>query len=93
MIRRINRESLSAHAQAKALAANFVASVARRPTRAFAYRARGMMAVTGHLRGIAHLFGLRVAGLPAWLLWLAYNLLLRPTLGRKLRIGLEWTWG
>ncbi len=52
-----------------------------------------MMATTGHLRGVAQLFGLRLAGLPAWLLWRAYYLLLMPTLGRKLRIWLEWTWG
>ena len=80
-------------AQAKALAHNIVAAIAGRPTRAFAHRSRGMMATTGHLRGVAQLFGLRLAGLPAWLLWRAYYLLLMPTLGRKLRIGLEWTWG
>ena len=80
-------------AQAKALAHNIVAAIAGRPTRAFAHRSRGMMATTGHLRGVAQLFGLRLAGLPAWLLWRAYYLLLMPTLGRKLRIWLEWTWG
>jgi NADH dehydrogenase len=51
-----------------------------------------MMATTGHLNGVAEVFGLRLTGLPAWLLWRAYYLLLMPTLGRKLRIGLEWTW-
>jgi NADH dehydrogenase len=80
-------------AQAKALAGNIVAAVAGRPTRAFSHRSRGMMATTGHLRGVAQLFGARLAGLPAWLLWRAYYLLLMPTLGRKLRIWLEWTWG
>ena len=80
-------------AQAKALAHNLLAAIAGRPTRAFAHRSRGMMATTGHLRGVAQLFGLRLAGLPAWLLWRAYYLLLMPTLGRKLRIWLEWTWG
>jgi NADH dehydrogenase len=63
------------------------------PTRPFAYRARGMMATTGHLKGVALLFGLRLSGLPAWLLWRGYYLLRMPTLGRKLRIWVEWTWG
>ena len=32
-------------------------------------------------------------GLPAWLLWRAYYLSQMPTLGRKVRIFVEWTWG
>jgi NADH dehydrogenase len=79
-------------AQARALADNLLAALQGRPTRAFAYRSRGMMATTGHLKGVAQVFGLRLAGLPAWLLWRAYYLLLMPTLGRKLRIWVEWTW-
>lgn len=79
-------------AQARALAGNVLARIAGRPTRAFAHRSRGMMATTGHLKGVAQVFGLRLAGLPAWLLWRAYYLLLMPTLGRKVRIWLEWTW-
>ncbi|HMW77248.1 MAG TPA: hypothetical protein PKA22_05585, partial [Rhodocyclaceae bacterium] len=43
--------------------------------------------------GVAQIFGLRLAGFPAWLLWRAYYLLRMPTLGRKLRIWVEWTWG
>ena len=40
----------------------------------------------------AFLDGLRLSGLPAWLLWRAYYLLRMPTFGRKLRIWVEWTW-
>jgi NADH:ubiquinone reductase (H+-translocating) len=79
-------------AQAKALARNIAASNEGRPTRPFRHRSRGMMATTGHLKGVAQLFGVRLHGLPAWLLWRAYYLLLMPTLGRKVRIWLEWTW-
>jgi NADH dehydrogenase len=52
-----------------------------------------MMATTGHLKGVAQAFGLRLSGLPAWLLWRAYYLSRMPTLGRKFRIWVEWTWG
>ncbi|WP_066341560.1 NAD(P)/FAD-dependent oxidoreductase [Azohydromonas lata] len=79
-------------AQARVLADNLVAAVHGQPTRAFSHRSRGMMATTGHLKGVAQVFGLRLAGLPAWLLWRAYYLLLMPTAGRKLRIWVEWTW-
>jgi NADH dehydrogenase len=80
-------------AEAKALAHNIAAAIEGRPTRAFSHRSRGMMATTGHLKGVAQLGGLRFSGLAAWLLWRAYYLLLMPTLGRKLRIWVEWTWG
>lgn len=79
-------------AQAKVLADNLIAALRGAPTRAFSHRSRGMMATTGHLKGVAELSGLRLSGLPAWLLWRAYYLLLMPTLGRKVRIWVEWTW-
>jgi NADH dehydrogenase len=79
-------------AEARFLAANIAARVAGRPTREFRYVSKGAMATTGHLKGVAQLSGVRLSGLPAWLLWRAYYLLQMPTLGRKLRIWVEWTW-
>ncbi|MBT2324657.1 NAD(P)/FAD-dependent oxidoreductase [Variovorax paradoxus] len=79
-------------AQARALARNIVANIEGRATQPFCHTSRGMMATTGHLKGVASVFGLRLRGLPAWLLWRAYYLLLMPTAGRKVRIWLEWTW-
>ena len=79
-------------AQARALAHNIVARIEGRATQEFSHESKGMMATTGHMKGVAQLFGLRLHGLPAWLLWRAYYLLLMPTLGRKVRIWLEWTW-
>ena len=80
-------------AQAHALADNLLAHLAGRPTHAFSHRSKGMMATVGHLKGVALAFGLPLSGLPAWLLWRAYYLMRLPTLGRKLRIWVEWTWG
>jgi NADH dehydrogenase len=79
--------------EARHLASNLMRILAGEPTRAFSYRARGAMAAIGHRRGVAQLFGIPVSGLPAWLLWRAYYLSQMPTLGRKLRIFVEWTWG
>jgi NADH:ubiquinone reductase (H+-translocating) len=80
-------------AQAQALAQNLLAHVAQQPTRPFAHVSKGMMATTGHLKGVAQVFGVQLSGLPAWLLWRAYYLMRMPTFGRKVRIWLEWTWG
>jgi len=79
--------------EARHLAGNLLAVLNGAPTRAFDYRARGSMAAIGHMKGVADVFGLPVWGLPAWLLWRAYYLSQMPTLGRKVRIFVEWTWG
>jgi NADH dehydrogenase len=79
-------------AEANALAHNLAARIAGRTTQRFRHVSKGAMATTGHLKGVAVLFGVRLSGLPAWLLWRAYYLLQMPTLGRKVRIWVEWTW-
>jgi NADH:quinone reductase (non-electrogenic) len=80
-------------AEARLLARNIVDTLAGRSTQAFGHASKGMMATTGHLKGVAQAFGFSLSGLPAWLLWRAYYLSRMPTLGRKFRIWVEWTWG
>ncbi|MCD6040497.1 MAG: dehydrogenase [Burkholderiales bacterium] len=79
--------------EARTLAENLLAWLEGRPGRAFSYRARGMMACIGERKGVAELFGVPLTGLAAWLLWRAYYLSQMPTLGRKLRLFVEWSWG
>jgi NADH:ubiquinone reductase (H+-translocating) len=79
--------------EAQVLATNLLAAIAGQPTRAFSHRSRGSMAAIGHRKGVADVFGIPLSGLPAWLLWRAYYLAQMPTLGRKVRIFVEWTWG
>jgi NADH dehydrogenase len=80
-------------AEARKLAKNLRATIDGSPTSAFSYRSRGSMAAIGHRKGVAEIFGVWITGLPAWLLWRAYYLSRMPTLGRKVRIFVEWTWG
>ena len=75
------------------LAHNLVRAVNGKDTRDFNHKSRGAMASIGHMKGVAQVFGWPLSGLPAWLLWRAYYLSQMPTLGRKLRIFVEWTWG
>jgi NADH dehydrogenase len=79
--------------EAKHLARNILERLSNRDTSAFRYRSRGMMASVGHLKGVAEVLGVPLSGLAAWLAWRAYYLSRMPTLGRKLRIFVEWTWG
>ncbi len=41
---------------------------------------------------MAELFGLRLSGFVAWLLWRGVYLLKVPTFARKVRLFLEWNW-
>ncbi len=79
--------------EARCLAANLLATIAGQPTRAFRHRSLGAMAAIGHRKGVASIVGIPLSGLAAWLLWRAYYLAQMPTLGRKVRIFVEWTWG
>ncbi len=80
-------------AQAKQLAETLIAVTSGKPSSPFMFTPRGAMAATGHRNGVAEIFGLRFAGLAAWLAWRGYYLLLLPTWGRKVRVGIEWAWG
>lgn len=75
------------------LAANLLASLSGNTTQSFNHKSLGAMASIGHMKGVAQVFGLPLSGLPAWLLWRAYYLSQMPTLRRKLRVFVEWTWG
>lgn len=79
--------------EGRQLAANIGAVLRGQPTRAFSHRSLGQMASIGHMKGVAEVLGIPLSGLPAWLVWRAYYLSQMPTLGRKLRIFVEWTWG
>jgi NADH dehydrogenase len=79
--------------EARHAARNLLAVLNGAPTRAFDHKARGSMASIGHMSGVADVFGIPLSGLPAWLLWRAYYLSQMPTLRRKLRVFVEWTWG
>ena len=75
------------------LAKNLRLALNGNETRPFRHKPLGAMASIGHMKGVAEVFGIPLSGLPAWLLWRAYYLSQMPTLGRKLRIFVEWTWG
>ncbi|SOE86880.1 NADH dehydrogenase, FAD-containing subunit [Burkholderia sp. YR290] len=79
-------------AQAHQLADNLIRRLSGSETRPFSFVAKGMMATIGHMKGVASIYGIRLTGLPAWLLWRAFYLSRIPTPGRKLRIFVEWSW-
>lgn len=79
--------------EGRLLAHNLLSALEGSPTRHFNHKPLGAMASMGHMKGVAEVFGFGFSGLPAWLLWRAYYLSQMPTLGRKVRVFVEWTWG
>lgn len=78
--------------QAKQLADNLVCSVKGEATRPFSYRLKGQLSSIGHNKAVAEVFGVRLSGFIAWLLWRGFYLLKIPTLARKVRLYFEWNW-
>ena len=77
--------------QARRLAANVAASLRGGPLEPFRYRNKGMLCSLGHYKGVADPMGIKITGFPAWFLHRSYHLLYMPTIGRKVRIALDWT--
>src|SRR5471032_102447 len=75
------------------LARNLLARMRGQLRQAFRYHSRGMMAGIGHMKDLAEIVGEPFSGLPAWHVWRTYYLSQMPTLRRKLRVFVEWTWG
>ncbi|HZD34140.1 MAG TPA: cbb3-type cytochrome c oxidase subunit I [Nitrososphaeraceae archaeon] len=57
----------------------------------FDYKTRGMMAEIGTKTGVAILFGFKLHGFIAWLIWRSYYLANLPTLRKKARVLSDWT--
>ena len=57
----------------------------------YRYRTRGQMATLGRRHGIAVVFGMRVRGLPGWLIARGYHLLQLPFASRRARVLFDWT--
>lgn len=76
--------------EARALARNVEAVMQSEPLADFVYKSKGAMASLGARRGVAEVFGIRLSGLPAWLLWRTYYLSFVPGFATKVRIAANW---
>ncbi|MDR4491228.1 MAG: NAD(P)/FAD-dependent oxidoreductase [Candidatus Nitrosocosmicus sp.] len=55
------------------------------------YKTKGVMALIGKRNGVGVLFGIKIHGIIAWMLWRLYYLGNLPTLEKKIRVLLDWT--
>ena len=78
--------------QATTCAANIVATLRGTAPRRFAFTGLGNLASLGHRSAVAEVFGIKLRGTLAWLVWRAVYLAKFPGLDRKLRIFTDWFW-
>ncbi|WP_328405756.1 NAD(P)/FAD-dependent oxidoreductase [Streptomyces sp. NBC_00390] len=77
--------------QTKVLAENIVASLRGEPLQEYAHKYAGSVASLGLHKGVAHVYGRKLKGYPAWLMHRVYHLSRVPTFNRKARVLAEWT--
>ncbi|MGW3627326.1 NAD(P)/FAD-dependent oxidoreductase [Streptomyces sp. NPDC000880] len=77
--------------QTKVLAENITASMRGEPVKEYAHKYVGSVASLGLHKGVAHVYGRKLKGYPAWLMHRVYHLSRVPTFNRKARVLAEWT--
>jgi NADH dehydrogenase len=73
------------------LAENLARTLSGSPLLPFRYTSRGTLVPLGCRTAVAKVFGMKLAGFPAYFLWRTYYWLKMPGWSRKFRVALDWT--
>ncbi|MFI8947946.1 NAD(P)/FAD-dependent oxidoreductase [Streptomyces sp. NPDC053750] len=76
--------------QARILGDNIAHTLRGEPLETYAYKYAGSVASLGFHQGVAHVYGRKLKGYPAWFMHRAYHLSRVPTVNRKARVLAEW---
>ena len=77
--------------EGRRLGRNVAASLLGGELEPFAWRNVGGVCSLGRYKGVANVFGVKVKGFAGWFLHRSYHLWAMPTIGRRVRIALDWT--
>ncbi|MFB8771854.1 NAD(P)/FAD-dependent oxidoreductase [Streptomyces broussonetiae] len=77
--------------QARVLGDNIAHSLRGEPLETYAHKYAGSVASLGLRKGVAHVYGRKLKGFPAWFMHRTYHLSRVPTFNRKARVVAEWT--
>ena len=72
------------------LAQNIVAKAKGAEVRPFAYESKGSLASLGMSKAVAEVYGVKLSGTLAWLLWRGFYLSFLPGFATKLRVLVNW---
>ena len=76
--------------EASTVAANIAAEIRGGQRAEFAFEGLGKLGALGHNCAIANVFGVKVSGFLAWLLWRAIYLMKLPGFDTKFRVAVDW---
>ena len=76
--------------QGRAAANNVLRDLAGQPLRPFRYRDKGQMATIGRKRAVTEFHGIKLAGYPAWLAWLAVHIYYLIGFRSKVFVLIQW---
>jgi NADH dehydrogenase len=77
--------------QARVLGDNIAHSLRGEPLQTYSHKYVGSVASLGLHKGVAHVYGRKLKGYPAWFMHRVYHLNRVPTFNRKARVLAEWT--
>jgi NADH:quinone reductase (non-electrogenic) len=76
--------------QGKRLGRNVTASIEGGELHPFVWKNVGGVCSLGRYKGVADIFGIKVKGFKGWFLHRSYHLYAMPTIGRRVRIAVDW---
>jgi NADH dehydrogenase len=76
--------------EGRQLAANIIAKLNGEEMKPFAYTSKGSLASLGMSKAVADVYGFKLSGTLAWLLWRGFYLSFLPGFAAKLRVGVTW---
>ena len=81
-----------AERQGKQCAANIAATIRRQPTKHFYFKPLGVLCAIGGHSAVAEIMGFKLSGFFTWWIWRSVYLMKLPSLSRKVKVALDWTW-
>jgi NADH dehydrogenase len=78
--------------EGRAVADNISRSISGRPTRAFRYRDRGVIATIGRASAVGRIGPFNIVGSAAWVAWLLVHIVYLIGFRSRLQVLLGWTW-
>jgi NADH dehydrogenase len=76
--------------EGRQLASNIIAKMDGKELKPFAYTSKGSLASLGMSKAVADVYGVKLSGTLAWLLWRGFYLSFLPGFQAKLRVGINW---
>jgi NADH dehydrogenase len=76
--------------EGRQLADNVIAKIGGKELKPFAYTSKGSLASLGMSKAVAEVYGFKLSGTLAWLLWRGFYLSFLPGFAAKFRVGVTW---